>query len=99
MLNSPSLSSRHRLGPVALGSDEADDRVRAKGCGATCLHLERGRGLLIEDDDGAVILGLVEQFGRGQCALAGAAAAVAVHLNSHAVITPTRRRGGGERRK
>ncbi len=99
MLNSPSSGSRHRLGPVAPGSDEADDRVRAQGCSATCLRLEGGRGLLIEDDDGAVILGLVEQFGRGKCALAGAAAPVAVNLDSHALITPTRRRGGGGRRR
>jgi hypothetical protein len=68
------------------GSNEADDGVRAQGRGATCLLLQGGLGLFIEDDDGAVIVGLVEQFGRGQCALAGAAAPVAVHLDSHGVI-------------
>jgi hypothetical protein len=85
-----------RLSP---GSDEADDGVRAQGCGETRLLLEGGRGLLIEDDDGAVLFRLVEEFGCVQRALAGAAATVAVHLDSHAVITPTRRRGGGGRRK
>lgn len=48
--------------------------------------------MLAEDDDGAVLFGLVEQFGCVQCALAGAAASVAVDLDFHAVITPARRR-------
>lgn len=69
-------------------SEEADDGVRAQGCGETCLPVEGGRGLLIEDDDGAVLLRLVKQFGCVQGALAGAAAAVAVHPDSHAVIHP-----------
>jgi hypothetical protein len=73
-----------------LGSVEADDRVRAQARGTTCRLLLGGRRLLIEHDDGAVIVGLVEQLRRGQRALASAAAPLAVHLDSHAV-TPCRR--------
>jgi hypothetical protein len=63
--------------------EDADDAVRAQMLGQVGPLVQLGRGLVIQDDDHAVLLGLVEEFRCVKRTLAGSAAAAPVHSDTH----------------